>query len=279
MNRNACLYKGTVFHRRFAPKTHYLKYKVFTLFADLDDLRNLDKNYRFFSLNRFNILSFHEKDYGNPNDNSGASLKDRLIKLLSDNGVDIKKVCRIKTLTYPRMFGFVFNPLTVFYCYGASGEHIALIYEVRNTFGERHNYIYQIPKGNSFCDEHEVDKCFHVSPFFDRSGGYQFKINDPQDHASVLIDYFGDNEKLMTANFIGKKVPFNNKTILALSFGAPFMTVKVVAGIMFEAFKLKLKGLKVFSHPENHDYQSSWATQSSKSRNKPQIISSNKQEK
>ncbi len=279
MNKNACLYKGNVFHKRFQPKEHALNYKVFTLFADVDDLSDLSNKHRFFSLNKFNLMSFYEKDYGDPLDKSETCLRERLLNLLAENNFETSSIKNIKLLTYPRLFGFVFNPLTVFYCYGKNSEHLALIYEVRNTFGERHNYIYEVPQGKSFSDVHEVDKCFHVSPFFDRSGGYRFKINDPKDHASVSIDYFKENEKLMTAHFIGKKIPFNDKSIATLSLRAPFMTVKVVVGILFEALRLKIKGLRVFTHPEEHVYQSSHVTQSIELEANPQFASSNKKEK
>lgn len=278
MTQRACLYKGSVFHKRFVPKAHFLKYNVTTLFIDLDELETLNVENRFFSLNSFNFMSIYEKDYGDPDDNSGFSLSHRIKELLSKNSIDRRSIKTIKMLTYPRVFGFVFNPLTVFYCYDHNDEHLALIYEVRNTFGERHNYIYKVDEGKKFSDQHEVDKCFHVSPFFDREGYYQFKINDPERHASVLIDYFKDDEKLMTANFIGKKIPFNNASILALCLRTPFMTIKVVAGIMFEALRLKFKGLKVFSHPERHSYQSTWAIQSTQPNKNTQFISSNNEE-
>lgn len=280
MTLDACIYKGSVFHKRFSPKPHELRYSVFTLFADIDDLKALSDQSKFFSLNKFNLMSLYEKDYGDPNDTSGQNLKDRLLSLMSDTGISVGKISKIKLLTYPRINGFVFNPLTVFYCSGKNDEHLALIYEVRNTFGERHNYIYEIPDGKTFTDAHQTQKCFHVSPFFDRDGDYKFKINDPGDVASVLIDYHNDHEILMTANFIGKKVALSDKTILSLCLKAPFMTVKVVAGILFEAMRLKFKGLKVFSHPEDHEYQATLAMQTTKSNLiHPQTNSSSKKDK
>ena len=279
MTLDACIYKGSVFHKRFSPKQHHLKYNVFTLFADIDDLEALSDQSKLFSLNKFNLMSLYEKDYGDPNDDSGQRLKERLLSLLSESGISAVKVRKIKLLTYPRINGFVFNPLTVFYCYGDDNTHLALIYEVRNTFGERHNYIYEVPKGKTFNDAHQTQKCFHVSPFFDRDGGYKFKINDPDETASILIDYYKDREMLMTANFIGKKITWSDKTVLSLCLSAPFMTIKVVAGILFEATRLKIKGLKVFSHPENHKYQSTLAVQSTKSNIiHPQTNSSNKKD-
>lgn len=254
----ACIYKGQVFHKRFSPKEHELKYKVFTLYADIDDLADLDKSLKFFSLNRFNFMSLYEKDYGNP-ELEGKNLKAKLLDLLSQVSIKPQQIKSIKMLTYPRVNGFVFNPLTVFYCFGENGEHMALIYEVRNTFGERHNYIYRVPDGKSFNNAHHVDKCFHVSPFFDRKGEYRFKIEEPAHSARVIIDYLHDGDMLMTANFVGEAVTLSDKIIFSLCLRAPFMTLKVFAGILYEAIKLKLKGLKVFKHPEKHNYQSTIA--------------------
>lgn len=254
----ARIYKGQVFHKRFSPKEHQLKYKVFTLYADVDELEELDKSLKFFSLNRFNFMSLYEKDYGDPRLKE-KSLKSKLLDLLDQVSIERDKIKSIKMLTYPRVNGYVFNPLTVFYCFGENDEHLAIIYEVRNTFRERHNYIYPIPEGKSFNDVHHVDKCFHVSPFFDRKGEYRFKIEEPGKSASVIIDYLHNGEMLMTANFIGEAIELTDKEVFFLCLRAPFMTMKVFAGILYEAIKLKLKGIKVVKHPEKHTYQSTIA--------------------
>ena len=255
---DARIYKGQVFHKRFSPKEHQLTYKVFTLYTDIDDFEGLDKSMKFFSLNRFNFMSLYENDYGNPAI-KGKTLKSKLLELLTQVSIGSDQIKSIKMLTYPRINGYVFNPLTVFYCFGENGEHMAIIYEVRNTFGERHNYIYPVPEGKSFNEVHHVDKCFHVSPFFDRKGEYLFKIEEPSTTARVIIDYFHKGELLMTANFVGEAVTLTDKTVLFLCLKAPFMTLKVFAGILYEAIKLKFKGLHVFKHPEKHNYQSTIA--------------------
>lgn len=254
-----CLYIGTVFHKRYAPKTHELKYNVFTVFADLDQLDNIAKKNLFFSFNGFNLVSFNETDYGDPNASKSIGLKERLLALLGENDIDASKVKTIKVLAYPRVLGFAFNPLTVFYCYGTEGKNIAIIYEVRNTFSERHNYIYAVPENATFKDTHSAQKCFHVSPFFDQKGTYQFSLVQPGKKVAVTIDYKHLEQPRLKACFSGRQKEINDKILLKLSLIMPFMTLKVVGGILFEAMKLKFKGLKIYHHSERHSYQSSEA--------------------
>tara|TARA_R110002096_G_scaffold257381_1_gene450760 strand:+ start:80148 stop:80972 length:825 start_codon:yes stop_codon:yes gene_type:complete len=263
-----CLYIGTVFHKRYAPKKHELKYKVFTLFADLDQLHNTAKKNRLFSLNRFNLVSFHEADYGNPNSSKSTDLKERLLELLASNGIDTSRVETIKVLAYPRVLGFAFNPLTVFYCYGKNDKNVAVIYEVRNTFSERHNYIYAVPDNATFKDQHTAEKCFHVSPFFDRQGTYNFSLVQPDEKVAVTIDYEHSGQSRLTACFSGNRKEISDRALLELSLKMPFMTLKVMGGILIEAIKLKLKGLKIYPHSDRHAYQSSEALTITKKQHK-----------
>lgn len=253
---DACLYIGTVFHKRFTPKVHKLKYRVFTMFADLDEMKDLSKKNRFFSHNKFNLVSFHDADYGDPTTPTDATLKDRLFGLLNDNEICVDNIKNIKVLAYPRVLGFAFNPITVFYCFGAKDEHLAVIYEVRNTFGQRHNYIFRVPEGSSFEACHQSKKSFHVSPFFDREGSYNFRLRTPDEKVAVTINYGHLDELRLIACFSGKRQSFDDHELLASSLKMPFMTLKVVAGILFEALILKLKGLEVFKHSKDHIYQS-----------------------
>jgi len=252
-----CLYIGTVFHKRYAPKKHEFSYNVFTIFADLDQLDKVAKKSHFFSINRFNLVSFHEADYGDPNSSKIVCLKERLLLLLKENSVDVAKIEKIKVLAYPRVLGFAFNQLTVFYCYDKDNKNITVSYEVRNTFSERHNYIYSLPDNVSLEDNHTAKKCFHVSPFFDRQGNYNFSLVQPNEKVKVTIVYEHDEQPRLTAGFSGYRKEISDRVILSLSLKMPFMTLKVMGGILGEAVKLKLKGLKVSPHPENHKYQSS----------------------
>jgi DUF1365 family protein len=252
-------YEGTVFHKRYVPKVHTLKYRVFNILIDLDELDYVHEKNRFFSVNRFNLISFHESDHGDPETANNGLLKTRIFDLLKSNDIDTSQIAKIELLTYPRILGFVFNPLTIIYCRSETGEIRSVIYEVRNTFGERHNYIYNPVEPHDIDNFHQAEKCFHVSPFFDTSGNYSFRLKEPGEKVAANIDYWAEREKRLTANFTGTRRELDNKSTLSLFFKLPFMTVKVVGGILFEALKLWAKGVKVFSHPGRHAYQSTSA--------------------
>ena len=131
---NSYIYNGTVIHKRFKPKEHYFKYKVFSLLINLSELDELDKKINFFSLNRFNLISFYEKDHGK---RDNTSLIHWVKKNLEDNNINSENV-KIKLLCYPRILGYVFNPLSVFYIYDIDEKLVCILYEVKNTFGEQH---------------------------------------------------------------------------------------------------------------------------------------------
>ena len=126
------IYNGTVIHKRFKPKIHFFKYKVFSLFIDLSELEKLDKTIKFFSHNKFNLVSFFDKDHG---DRDGSTLTNWVKKNLKRNNINYQNI-KIKLLCYPRIFGYVFTPLSVFYVYDNDNDLIAILYEVKNTFGE-----------------------------------------------------------------------------------------------------------------------------------------------
>ena len=165
------IYNGTVIHKRFKPKTHFFKYSVFSLLIDLSELDQLDKNIKFFSFNKFNLISFFEKDHG---DRDGSSLISWVKKSLNENNINSKDI-RIKLLCYPRIFGYVFNPLSVFFIYDINNKLIAILYEVKNTFGEQHTYIFKVEDDTKLF-QHNCSKKFHVSPFIEMDCNYFFRI-------------------------------------------------------------------------------------------------------
>src|SRR5262245_25752722 len=124
-------------HRRIKPKPHKLRYRVFWALLDLDELPALSRRLRLFSFERFNLFGFYTADHG---DGSDISLRDQAEKHLADAGIDLDGGA-IKLLCMPRILGFVFNPISVYYCYRRDGGLAALIYEVHNTFGQRHSYL------------------------------------------------------------------------------------------------------------------------------------------
>ena len=233
------IYNGTVIHKRFKPKTHYFKYKVFSLLLDLSELDYLSKQIKFFSHNKFNLVSFYEKDHGN---RDGSSLVSWVKKNLEDNNINTEKV-KIKLLCYPRILGYVFNPLSVFYIYNDSEKLISILYEVKNTFGEQHTYIFKVDNDQNLY-QHNCSKKFHVSPFIEMNCKYFFRLLKPGEKISVIIDQYQIDEKILYASQDGQRVDFNTKELIKSYLKHPLMTFKIISAIHFEAFKLWIKGIK-----------------------------------
>ena len=239
MIKNSSIYNGTVIHKRFKPKIHFFKYKVFSILIDISEINLLDKTLKIFSYNKFNIVSFYDEDHG-PRD--GTSVKEWVIKNLQDNQIDTQDI-KIKLLCYPRIFGFVFNPLSIFFIYNKKSELISILYEVKNTFDEQHTYIFK-NKENENTIKHTCKKKFHVSPFIEMNCTYFFKILKPGDKISVIIDQYDEEGKLLYASQDGSRIELNNKNLFLSYLKHPLMTFKIIAAIHFEAFKLWIKGIR-----------------------------------
>ena len=234
----SAIYNGTVIHKRFKPKLHFFKYKVFSLLIDLSELKILDKNISFFSYNKFNLISFFDKDHG---DRDGTSLVEWVKKNLNENKIDNKNI-KIKILCYPRILGYVFNPLSVFYVYNNKDELISILYEVKNTFGEQHTYIFKVENDNLL--QHNCEKKFHVSPFIEMNCNYFFRILKPSEKISVIIDQYQFNEKILYASQDGTRTDLTSFQLIKSYLKNPLMTFKIISAIHFEAFKLWAKGIR-----------------------------------
>ncbi len=239
MIKNSIIYNGKVIHRRFKPKEHYFKYSVFSLLIDIDELEIIENTIKIFSHNKFNIISFFDKDHG-PRD--GTSVKEWVIKNLRDIGIENHKI-QIKLLCYPRIFGYVFNPLSVFFIYDESSRLIAILYEVKNTFGEQHTYVFKTEDEKVIIND--CNKKFHVSPFIEMECHYYFRVLKPSDKISVIIDQKDKDGKLLYASQDGKAAELNEKNLLTSYISHPLMTFKIIAAIHYEALKLWLKGIKI----------------------------------
>ena len=233
------IYNGTVIHKRFKPKIHFFKYRVFSLLLDLSELNHLDKNINFFSYNNFNLISFFDKDHG---ERDGSSLFEWVKKNLVENNINSNNI-KIKLLCYPRIFGYVFNPLSVFFVYDHQENLISILYEVKNTFGEQHTYIFKVDNNNLL--QHSCSKKFHVSPFIEMDCNYFFRVLKPAEKISIIIDQYQLDEKILFASQDGRRVDFNTKELLKSYIKHPLMTLKIISAIHFEAFKLWAKGIKL----------------------------------
>jgi DUF1365 family protein len=241
----SCLYDGEVMHRRAAPH-HRLRYRVFSLLLDLDALPTLDARLRLFSHNRFNLLSFHDRDHGRCD---GTSPRTWVDAALAANGLETGG--RITLLCFPRLFGYVFNPLSIFFCYAPSGRLSAILYEVRNTFGDKHGYLLEVPvdRGADGTIAQRCEKSFHVSPFLPLAGSYEFLLKEPGDRFAILIRHLRDGAEVLRASQVGTRAPLTDASILRQVVRHPLMTLKVIAGIHWEALALWLKGARFHRCP------------------------------
>ena len=240
MIKESCIYAGNVIHKRFKPREHFFKYKVFSLFLDLSEIEQISKNIFFFSYNKFNLISFYNVDHGS---RDGSNLKDWVFKNIKKHGIENSNI-RIKLLCYPRILGYVFNPLSIFFIYDKNSSLVAILYEVKNTFGEQHTYVFKVKKQKKII-QNNCKKKFFVSPFMDLNSSYYFKVLYPEDTLSVIIDQRDENGKLLFASQEGKRINFSSKNLFFLYLKHPLMTLKIISAIHFEALRLWIKGIKI----------------------------------
>lgn len=239
------LYEGEVMHKRLAPFRHHFAYRVFSLHLDLDELPRL--GLRWFSYNRFNLFSFHDRDHGA---RDGTPLRSWIEAALSHAGLDLGGG-PIRVLCFPRILGYVFNPLTVYFCYDPTEKLRAIVYEVKNTFGDQHGYLIEVPEGFSGDGPilQECDKLFYVSPFIHMDCRYRFRIVEPGDRLSVLIRQWDQRGELLVATLTGRRSELTDRSLLSVFVRYPLMTLKVIGAIHWEALWIWLKGARFHHRP------------------------------
>ena len=243
MTVGAAFYQGEVVHERFRPKKHKLRYRVFSMLMDIAELPRLKEYSLFFGYNRWAPLSFFDCDHG-PRD--GTSLRAWAQETMRNAGIEFDEG-PIELLCYPRIFGYVFNPLSVYFCRRRNGDLAAVLYEVHNTHGEQHTYAMPVVRAGSVIRQ-SAEKAFFVSPFIGPTATYHFRIVPPNETTSIVIRQEIGSELIMAASFRGNRIPFTTKTTLRTLCMFPLMTVKIFAAIHWEAFKLWRKGFKIFPH-------------------------------
>jgi hypothetical protein len=238
---------GTVFHARLRPHPHRFSYRVAPVLIDLNRLQEADGAARLFSVNRFNLVSFHERDHG-PCD--GTPLRAHVEAQLAARGV-AGPLGRILLLAYPRCLSVVFNPLAIYYAFDRQERLAGVIYEVRNTFGERHSYVLPVTPGTITPAgvRQSARKAFYVSPFIAMDGTYDFRLGIDAGGLRLRILESDRQGPLLATGFTGRPRDLTSFTALAAFGLVPLMTLKVVAGIHWEALRLWLKGLKPLPRP------------------------------
>lgn len=231
----SAFYFGTVAHRRLRPRRHHLHYRLFWLLVDLDELAALDAQVMGFSHNRFNLLSLHDRDHG---DGSTAPLRDQIARRLAAAGIDLGGGA-VRLLAMPRVLGYGFNPLSIYFCHFRDGAPAAILYEVHNTFGERHTYL--VRQGPAQAGAHSATKCFHVSPFLAMGLRYDFRTSLPGERLSVAIVGSDSEGRIIVAAMQGRRRPFDSRQVAGALIQFPFMTLKVIWAIHWNALLLWLK--------------------------------------
>jgi len=252
----SCLYFGHVVHQRSRPVTHRFRYQVCGLFVDLDELSDLDRRLALFSVNRPNVFGFCERDHG-PRD--GSSLRTWIERHLSRAGIDVSDG-PVRLLCFPRVFGYVFNPLTVWFCHRRSGEVAALVLEVSNMARETDSYVLAVDaEGEAGVFSASFDKRFYVSAFIGMDARYEVRVGTPGDRMSVTVREFEHGDETLRAAWYGRWVPLTDASLFLTLVRFPLMTVKISAAIYWQALRLLGKGVPVHQKEAASPFEPSYA--------------------
>jgi DUF1365 family protein len=244
----AALYFGEVMHARLKPMGHRFSYRVMSLLIDLDRLEQADRQCRLFGVNRAALYSFHEADHG---ERDGSPLRAYAQRSADEHGIDLAGG-RVLLLCYPRLLGYSFNPLSVYFCYRADGVPALMIYEVRNTFGDIHAYVLPV-KPDQITNagiRQQHDKRFYVSPFIDMAMRYQFRVSPPGENVRLRILETDRGGPLLAATFNGRRRALTMPALLWSVFSLPLLTLKIFAAIHWEALRLWIKGARPVPRPD-----------------------------
>lgn len=244
MSWNSAIYEGVVRHRRFRPVRHDLSYKVWYMLFDLDELDQIDRYVPGFANERRGAVSFVARDHG-PRD--GSPLRPWIEEHLMEAGVDLKGG-PIRLLAFPRINGYAFNPITVWFCHGPLGDLRAVMFEVSNTFGEWHHYLVPVEAGTGLrADGSQLvrtsfEKELFVSPFMDMDATYDITARVPDQSIAIALQLSTAEGHMLSASFSGRRIPLTPWNLRKIRWRHPLLTMKVIGGIHWEAIRLWLKG-------------------------------------
>jgi DUF1365 family protein len=232
---SAALYVGRTTHSRLGPRPHRFSYGIFQILVDVDRLDIAFQGLRLLRLGRFGIFSFAEQDHGA---RDGAPLRTWVVQTLRQAGIEAQGTT-IRLLCFPRLLGFVFNPISIFFIHGGDDRLEAVIYEVNNTFGQTHAYV--LPATGAGEERQTADKRLYVSPFYRVEGDYRFRLTPPRERFKLIITKTVADKPDFTASLTAKRTPLTDGALASLFVGMPLMTLGVVAAIHWEALRLWLK--------------------------------------
>lgn len=247
---HSCIYEGQVRHRRFSPAIHEFNYKLYLAYIDLDELDTVFDKRWFWSSKRTALARLKRTDYIG---DSSVSIKDAVNKrVVEETGIEIQG--RVRMLTHLRYFGYVFNPVTFYYCFDKTDKYVkTVVAEITNTpWKERHSYVLNVNDINEKL-HFDIDKEFHVSPFMQMDLQYDWRFTIPNETLNVHMMNFDDEEKIFDATLQLNRKEMSSYQCARVLILFPLITVKVVVGIYWQAFKLFLKKVPVFDHEKNID--------------------------
>ena len=240
----SALYHGDVMHHRYFPKNHRFVYRLTSWMIDIDELPKLHQQLHGFGYNRPSLFSFYDRDYGFAD---GRSSRDFINDLMLQHNLPIPH--KVTLLCQVRAFGYLFNPLVVWFCYNKQGNLIATLYEVRNTFKQRHHYLVPVTSSGNKHQSHLAEKCFYVSPFMPMDCTYRFRFKAPDEQLHLAILQHHNQQRIMTATWRGVRERLTQKTLLMQVIRNPVSTVKIIVAIHWEALRLWAKGLSLITRP------------------------------
>ncbi len=238
-------------HHRLKPKEHQFTYHIFMAYLDLDEIPSLSKTNRLFGYNRMNLYSLYDKDHL---ELGGKNIKENILIYLKSKGLD-GKIEKIRLLTNLRMLGYVFNPVSIYFCFDAQNQPVCVVPEIGNTFGELKPFFIGHDKLQNNRFEDTQQKYFYISPYTDLDDQLEFRLGIPHEKLNIFIDTKKGHEKIVVTSMIGERTPLNPSALLRHTVKFPFVTLKVIFLIHWHAILLFLKGLPHHKKEANADLQ------------------------
>lgn len=247
---NSCLYECRVMHRRLLPKPHHFVYRIFMFSLDLAEMPTLAETVLGFGYNRRALYAFNDRDHLAPDN---RSVREKVLSFVRERGATVPDDVRIQLVTLPRFLGYIFNPVSFFYFYDAAGHPLCAVIEVGNTFREMKLFLAPDREGEEF--RLRTSKHFYVSPFSTLDTEFDFRLRLPADQLDIHIDDYHEGRLTLVSALAGKRAPLTSAKLLWFTLKYPFITLKVISFIHWEAFRLWIKRVPFFAKADRIDEQ------------------------
>lgn len=251
---NSCLYECEVMHHRLSPKEHHFRYRIFMFAFDLDEIDEVARRVPLFSRNRPNLYTFRDRDHLTLPGKDNTSTRENLVEFLAQNGIRFPSDGRITLVTLPRVLGYIFNPVSFYFCHDSAGAPLCAVAQVGNTFGEMKPYLLREPVGeNAF--RLVTPKHFYVSPFSALDLAFDFKLRVPGDRLEIHIDDREGDRPVLLSALTGRRAPLTTAQLAWFTLKYPLITLKVIFLIHWHALLLWMKRLPWHRKADRLDLQ------------------------